>query len=78
MVGKMSGNTPLAPNSSSSGAPTGVSLSSNETTVYAKLFQLADITGKGAVSPSEAVTFLSKSKLPQEVLGKVGIAVVEY
>jgi hypothetical protein len=64
--GKMSGNT--LPNST---VPTGVSLSSNEATVYGKLFLLADVTGKGAVSPSEAVTFLSKSKLSQEILGKV-------
>ncbi len=62
----MSGNTP------NSTTPTNnISLSSNEAAVYAKLFQLADVSGKGAVSPSEAVTFLSKSKLPQEILGKV-------
>ncbi len=53
--------------------PTPLSLSPTESNYYARLFKAADVSKQGHVLPQDAVTFLSKSKLPLDVLGKVWI-----
>ncbi|KAJ3324175.1 hypothetical protein HDU76_013468 [Blyttiomyces sp. JEL0837] len=42
-----------------------------ELTAYAMIFKIADTEGKGAISAAAAVPFLTKSRLPQNVLGEI-------
>eukprot|EP00842_Homolaphlyctis_polyrhiza_P004921 jgi/Hompol1/542/HPOL_001628-RA len=49
----------------------GVVLDANEVAAYAKLFKLADAADLGVIQPPAAVSFLSKSRLPQETLGQI-------
>ncbi|ORY36836.1 hypothetical protein BCR33DRAFT_721771 [Rhizoclosmatium globosum] len=51
----------------------GLPLSNEETTVYAQLFKAADVSGTGSISANDAVAFLTKSRLPQNVLGEIWI-----
>ncbi len=48
-----------------------MNLSPQETAAYTKLFKLADTTGTGIVTGAEAVAFLSKSGLSQDLLRQV-------
>ncbi|KAJ3163720.1 hypothetical protein HDU86_000314 [Geranomyces michiganensis] len=59
------------PGAPSPESPGGFPLSADETAAYAHLYKLADPQGKLTVQPQEAVTFLSKSRLPQNVLSEI-------
>ena len=48
-----------------------LNISAVESAAYSKLLKLADTQGSNVVTPQVAVAFLSKSKLPQETLGKI-------
>ena len=58
--------------------PSQHTISSTEQTAYAKLFALADSSKQGIITPPIAVAFLSKSKLPQETLGKVDFYILYF
>ncbi|KAI8590901.1 hypothetical protein BDZ88DRAFT_81891 [Geranomyces variabilis] len=66
-----SGDPFASPGTPSAETPGGFPLSADETAVYAHLYKLADPTGKLTVQPQEAVAFLSKSRLPQNVLSEI-------
>ena len=51
--------------------PTNILLTPQEITTYSKIFQIADTTREGIITPNVAVDILSKSKLPQDTLGKI-------
>lgn len=46
-------------------------LTAQESSLYTKFFRVCDSQGTGVVSPQAAVAFLSKSRLPKEILGQV-------
>lgn len=48
-----------------------IQLTPQEISTYSKLFQIADTSKEGIIPPNVAVEILSKSKLPQETLGKI-------
>ena len=52
-------------------------LSPAELTVYQNYLALCNPTGTGIVTPQMAVTFLSKSSLPQETLSKVECLMID-
>ncbi|KAI9353659.1 hypothetical protein BDR26DRAFT_913913 [Obelidium mucronatum] len=54
-------------------APDALSLAPDEAAAFAQLFRLADADGAGAVSAQTAVAFLTKSRLPQNVLGEIWV-----
>ncbi|KAJ3176338.1 hypothetical protein HDU87_005380 [Geranomyces variabilis] len=66
-----SGDPFASPGTPSAETPGGFPLSADETAVYDHLYKLADPTGKLTVQPQEAVAFLSKSRLPQNVLSEI-------
>ncbi|KNC96723.1 uncharacterized protein SPPG_07932 [Spizellomyces punctatus DAOM BR117] len=49
----------------------GFPLTAEETAAYAQLFKLADSQATGTVQPNDAVAFMSKSHLPQNVLSEI-------
>ncbi|KAJ3130149.1 hypothetical protein HK100_008208 [Physocladia obscura] len=51
----------------------GLSLSPEEAAVYARYFSIADAGRTGVISAENAVAFLSKSRLPQSVLGEIWV-----
>ncbi|KAJ3025082.1 UNVERIFIED_CONTAM: hypothetical protein HDU68_007472 [Siphonaria sp. JEL0065] len=50
-----------------------VPLTSEEASAYASLFRIADVDGNGNISAQNAVAFLTKSRLAQNVLGEIWI-----
>ncbi|KXS22185.1 hypothetical protein M427DRAFT_40161 [Gonapodya prolifera JEL478] len=49
----------------------GLSLSSDEISVYSQLFSIGDVTKKGFISADHAVPLLTRSKLPQATLAEI-------
>ncbi|KAJ3008628.1 hypothetical protein HKX48_008428 [Thoreauomyces humboldtii] len=52
-------------------SPAGFPMSQDELAAYAYFYKLADPSNKSTVQPPEAVAFLSKSRLPQNVLSEI-------
>ncbi|KAJ3097983.1 hypothetical protein HDU97_004377 [Phlyctochytrium planicorne] len=49
----------------------GLPISTAEAAVFEKIFQAADVDGRGSIPVQNAVSFLLKSKLPQQVLSEI-------